>query len=182
MHESFPSPENQTSVPIDQHVFERLDDITEQVSDPEEKEILEESVKVAKKRAFNFADSVLDQLISKEPIKTGKDEEEESHKSLTDSFIVIKAALGLLHRGYDWPARTQLKLKVEGPAFQYVLDKALAYRKMVEEERQVKEEVLKKLGIRDIVEPSFLEEKIITKFQNLPESIREGIFKRLGKN
>ncbi|MDI6821191.1 MAG: hypothetical protein QMD65_03375 [Patescibacteria group bacterium] len=185
MSEKMELQEYSPDFPLDTNFFDRLDNFFPQNPDKQKIKIFNTCVDDSKTKAFSYAEKVLDYLLyptlsSKEIDKNKRwNSDLVSDHNIGNLLNVISSGLHVVGIDPLWvkDSRKVVIRLMEAVALDYAFRQALNYQKAVKEDHLNPEEALKKLVLANAVKPDYIETKILRKINELPEPIKENLFK-----
>ncbi len=200
MREREPIVESFPPVKLDEGMFDALEEVVQRIENEEDRELLEDTIERCKKGSLEYAEETLDLMLGEakpeEKKKQGDMTEEEKRwvmlvgKEEKPSHEIISriGGLGLMLDHLRIPKEGWPKSKPEQPlsafkiheilrrfALRYAFGEALRYEKLTREKHMDKEEALQELGLKGVVDPNFMEQRVVRKIDQLPMNLREHI-------
>lgn len=200
MRECEPIVESFPSIKLDEHMFDALEGVAQHIENEEDRNLLEDAIKRCKMGSFEYAEETLDLMLGEAKPKEEKKQEDmtesEKHWAIlggkeekpSHEIISYINTLGLLMNRLRIPKEGWPVYKPDQSlgafkniedlrriALRYAFGEALQYEKLVKEKHIDKEEALKELGLGGVVDPNFIEQRVVRKFDRLPVDLREHI-------
>jgi len=185
MNEKLEQNEFVQEIPLDINFFERVDNFSPPIADKKKLEFFRKCIVDSKTKAFSYTEEILDYFLHSPSSPKGMDENEKEYfDSVPDHGIanlinIISEAFQIVGVKPSWIKDSPRKVVslMEAAALNYVFRKSLDYQKAVKEEQLKPEEALAKLALASVIKPEYIETKILKKLSELPESVRENLFK-----
>lgn len=171
--------EPREKLPIDEHIFDRLDALSEGVADREKQKVFEESVIQVKRGAFDIFEETLDRLSGEEMPEKPSDREKKEHGILGHLNSVGISVQRYANERPSWISEkdpNKLRQPIERASFIYVSDLLSRYEKAVHDKQDPKK-ILRDLRLSNVIDSAYIENHFLKKINKLPLMIRENLFK-----